>query len=133
MRRAALVQGLLLLVDDILAQREHHAVDVLRAEAVEHQGLVDRYHIGDQGPRATDRGIHLSGRQESCSGQHQQAAKANEKPDCIVVSTESNAGHDAVLVHHGSPLVSVPDSLPGANAGGAAALEQLLCHKKIPR
>ncbi|MNL89657.1 hypothetical protein D3C87_2201150 [compost metagenome] len=37
-----------MLVDHIAAQGEHHAVGILRTQAVEHQWLIDRHHIGHQ-------------------------------------------------------------------------------------
>ena len=40
-------------VHHVAAQRVHHAVDVLRPQAVEHQRLIQRDHIGDQPALAT--------------------------------------------------------------------------------
>ncbi|MCY1449430.1 hypothetical protein D9M71_661650 [compost metagenome] len=37
-----------MVIDHIAAQGEHHAVDVLRTEAVEHQRLVQRHDVGHQ-------------------------------------------------------------------------------------
>ncbi|MNZ14520.1 hypothetical protein D3C78_314460 [compost metagenome] len=46
--RSATGQRHLVLVDHIAAQGEHHAVGILRTQAVEHQWLIDRHHIGHQ-------------------------------------------------------------------------------------
>ncbi|MNK72024.1 hypothetical protein D3C87_914920 [compost metagenome] len=40
-------------IDHIAAQGEHHAVDVLRAEAVEHQWLIEGDDVGHQVALAT--------------------------------------------------------------------------------
>ena len=71
-RASAFVQRHVVVIDHIPAQREDHAVDVLRAEPVEHQGLVDRHHVGDQVARATDRRLGVLGRQQAGHQQHQQ-------------------------------------------------------------
>ncbi|MNJ59173.1 hypothetical protein D3C77_548410 [compost metagenome] len=47
-RGAAVVQRHLVHVDYIAAQGEHHAVGILRTEAVEHQWLIERHHVGHQ-------------------------------------------------------------------------------------
>ncbi|MCY1400244.1 hypothetical protein D9M71_153200 [compost metagenome] len=44
----ALGQRHIVLIDHVAAQGVDHAVDVLRTEAVEHQGLVQHHHIGHQ-------------------------------------------------------------------------------------
>ncbi|MNR24751.1 hypothetical protein D3C85_1418520 [compost metagenome] len=43
-----------MVIDHIATQGEHHAVDVLRTEAVEHQWLVQRHDVGHQISFATD-------------------------------------------------------------------------------
>ncbi|MNI73979.1 hypothetical protein D3C73_1300340 [compost metagenome] len=47
-RRAALGQRHIVVVDHIAAQGVDHAVDVLRAEAVEHQRLIQRHDVRHQ-------------------------------------------------------------------------------------
>lgn len=68
-RSPAFAQRHLLVVHHILAEREQHAVGVLRTKAVEHQGLVQCHHIGDQGALA----LHgrLAGRFPTQQGQNE--------------------------------------------------------------
>jgi len=56
-RRTALAQGHTVLVHHVLAQGEHHAVGVLRAQAVEHQWLIQRHHVGHQRALALHGGL----------------------------------------------------------------------------
>ncbi|MCY1285434.1 hypothetical protein D9M70_343700 [compost metagenome] len=58
-RRAAARQGNAGGIHHVAAQGEHHAVDVLRAEAVEHQRLVEGDDVGHQGALALDRRLAL--------------------------------------------------------------------------
>ena len=46
--RAAEGQRYIMVIDHVAAQRVHHAVGVLRAEAVEHQRLIERHDVGHQ-------------------------------------------------------------------------------------
>ncbi len=68
-RRPAAAEGDHLVVHHILAQGEHHAVGVLRAKAVEHQWLVQRHHVGDQGALALHGGF--AGRLPAEQGQYE--------------------------------------------------------------
>ena len=45
---ATLVEGDLVFINHIAAQREDHAVGILGTEAVEHQWLVERHYVGHQ-------------------------------------------------------------------------------------
>ncbi|MNN46486.1 hypothetical protein D3C81_1608680 [compost metagenome] len=46
-------------VDHVAAQGVHHAIGILRTEAVEHQRLVESDHVGDQIPRTTGGRLRL--------------------------------------------------------------------------
>ncbi|MCY1281966.1 hypothetical protein D9M70_307880 [compost metagenome] len=82
-RRAAAAQGHALVVHHVAAQGVHHAVDVLRAHAVEHERLVERDHVGDQGAFAAGcrlRFFRLTACEQKRQGHQSLAAPAGKDP-----------------------------------------------------
>ncbi|MDT4864112.1 hypothetical protein FQZ97_988590 [compost metagenome] len=69
---AALGERHFVLVQHIAAQGEHHAVDVLRPQAVEHQRLVQGHHVGHQVAFAANGRDRVAA--EQGRAQHQQDA-----------------------------------------------------------
>ncbi|MCY1342114.1 hypothetical protein D9M68_352110 [compost metagenome] len=79
-RHTADMQRDLVAVHHVAAQGEHHAVDVLRTEAVEHQRLVEGHHVCHQRPCAINGRLHLPG-SDGCP-QQEGSAEQHGKPQC---------------------------------------------------
>ncbi|MCY1342263.1 hypothetical protein D9M68_271800 [compost metagenome] len=95
-RRAAAAERHALVVHHVAAQGEHHAVGVLRTEAVEHQRLVERDHVGDQRALATGRGLRLfrlAGGEQAGQGHESGAAPAGQQPvrECWFVASHGES------------------------------------------
>ncbi|MNX53456.1 hypothetical protein D3C86_841520 [compost metagenome] len=82
--RAALLQRDLTVIDHVASQGEHHAVDVLRPEAVEHQRLIQRHDVGHQ--------VAFTAR--SCFGNLDAEHRSGQQQPREYLWSVVNAGHD---------------------------------------
>ncbi|MNF84855.1 hypothetical protein D3C84_672350 [compost metagenome] len=95
-RGAAPAERHLVLVQHIAAQGEHHAVDVLRPQAVEHQRLVEGDDIGHQVALALDGGLGV------CAGEER--AQQQESATQIKKCPRGTIGYGVCTVRMVSPF-----------------------------